>query len=165
MSHKPDVAGEPPSIDELGMGDVAYGLARRAIDCKWDASKLGPAIALFADDLSRERAALRSAAGPAADFDSRLAAVKALSFLGIVAKDSEIAALQGLFHGAFVAGTEAAKEHLARAAGPTDCSIPEKVGDKFVVRNGEMRFMAQALSRLDDIPGSAAQRGWYWWGS
>lgn len=38
----------PPTIEELGVGDVAYGLAQRAINEKWSAERLGPEIAKFA---------------------------------------------------------------------------------------------------------------------
>jgi hypothetical protein len=48
-----------------------------------------------------------------------------------------------------------------------DCSIPERIGDKFVVANGQMRFLAQAINRLDDIPAesgsSPAQAGEHRW--
>lgn len=37
-----------PSISELGVGDVAYGLARQAIHEGWTPEVLGPAIAKFA---------------------------------------------------------------------------------------------------------------------
>jgi hypothetical protein len=41
-------------------------------------------------------------------------------------------------------------------------TLPENIGDKFVIANGEKRFLAQAVSRLDDIsvetPLQAAER-------
>ena len=37
--------------------------------------------------------------------------------------------------------------------------LPIKIGDKFVVANREKRFLAQAISRLDDVPGPDASDG------
>ena len=39
---------EKISMAEIGVGDMAWCLAKQAIDEKWDAAKLGPAIARFA---------------------------------------------------------------------------------------------------------------------
>jgi hypothetical protein len=33
-----------------------------------------------------------------------------------------------------------------------ESGLPREVGDKFVVANGEMRFLAQVIGRLDDVP-------------
>jgi hypothetical protein len=34
--------------------------------------------------------------------------------------------------------------------------LPNEVGDKFIAENGEKRFLAQVLSRLDDVPKAEA---------
>jgi len=43
-----------PTIKEIGLGDVAYCLAKNAIEEKWGAEKLGPAIAALALDFANE---------------------------------------------------------------------------------------------------------------
>jgi hypothetical protein len=50
----------------------------------------------------------------------------------------------------------------AESSLPTQAEgMPTEVGDKFVIANGEMRFLAQALSRLDDVanPAQASREG------
>lgn len=47
---------QQPSITEMGVGDVAYGIAVQAIQGKWDAAKLGPYMARFAIDYAKELA-------------------------------------------------------------------------------------------------------------
>jgi len=50
-----------PLIEEIGIGEVAYGLAKTAIEEKWSAAKLGPAIATLALDFATECFALAAA--------------------------------------------------------------------------------------------------------
>ena len=62
------------------------------------------------------------------------------------AKDAAIAHIRSL------ASTEPPQPELG---------LPRKVGDKFVIANGEMRFLAQVIGRLDDVPpqGEAEKEG------
>jgi len=46
-----------PRISDMGVGDVAYGIAVQAVEGKWDALKLGPYMARFAIDYADERVA------------------------------------------------------------------------------------------------------------
>jgi len=67
-------------------------------------------------------------------------------------------ALQDREHERFVAAppVEGKQEPGAEAAPPTRNGLPKEVGDKFVIANGEKRFLAQTLSRLDDAEPRAA---------
>lgn len=47
-----------PTLKEIGIGTVAYHLAKMAIEEKWGADKLGPAIANLALDFATECTAL-----------------------------------------------------------------------------------------------------------
>jgi hypothetical protein len=49
------------SLQEIGIGDVAYGLAKRAMDERWNAAKLGPAIAKLVLDFHTKALAAQSA--------------------------------------------------------------------------------------------------------
>lgn len=47
--------GAPPAIDEIGLGDVAWGIAKQAVVEKWSDLKLAQSISHFAKQYGNER--------------------------------------------------------------------------------------------------------------